>query len=112
MDTQPVARRPHVRLGGRAVGALGEDEWLETVAAVDAQVERAIDAGLFELRQEERFALVHAFDSGPECLEEVGTWVGTRVPSAVADALCGTPEPATVEQEIRLRLLRRPEDPR
>jgi hypothetical protein len=107
VDTQPVGLRMPVRVEGEPVGELEEDVWLETVAAVDARVEEAIDAHLFELRHEERYTVVHSFDSGSEALEEATRWEGTRIPPDVEehlDAACGGVE---IEVEVRLRLLRR-----
>ena len=68
VDTQPVSLRLPVTLGGEPIGELEDDEWLEIVAAVDAEVEKALTAGLFELRHEERYSVVHEFGSGDECL--------------------------------------------
>jgi len=94
-----------VRVGGEPAGELEEDEWLETVAAVDAGLEATIDSGLFELQHEERYALVHSFDSGSEALEEASSWAGTRVPKAVEERLEVTQLSVEIEVEIRLRLL-------
>jgi hypothetical protein len=105
VDTQPVGLRLPVRVEGEPAGELEEDEWLETVAAVDACVEKAIAAGLFDLRQEERYAVVHSFDSGSEALEEAGKWAGTRIPRAVVNRLEATSGSVEIELEIRLRLL-------
>ena len=107
VDTQPVGPRILVRVGDEPAGELEEDEWLETVAAVDAGVEEAIDAGLFELQHEERYALVHSFDSGSEALEEASSWAGTRIPKEVAERLEATHGSVEIEVEIRLRLLAR-----
>jgi hypothetical protein len=107
IDTQPVGLRMPVRVEGEPAGELEEDDWLETVAAVEARVDEAIDAHLFELRHEERYAIVHRFDSGSEALEETTKWQGTRIPPDVVerlDAACGWVE---IEVEVRLRLLRR-----
>jgi hypothetical protein len=107
VDTQPVAPLLPVALGGDPVGELDDEEWLETIAAVDAETDKTLEAGLFELRREERYAVVHEFGSGGECLEEVAKWAGTRIPAEVAARLEDGTGPATVEQEVRLRLLLR-----
>jgi hypothetical protein len=107
IDTQPVGSRMLVRVEDEPAGELEEDEWLEKVAAVDAGLEEAIDAGLFELKHEERYALVHSFDSGSEALEEASSWVGTRIPKAVAERLEVAHGSVEIEVEIRLRLLAR-----
>jgi hypothetical protein len=46
-----------------------------------------------------------SFDSGPECVEEVREWGGTKVPKALAAKLRAARPPITLEQEVRLRLL-------
>ena len=108
VDTQPVSPRLPVTLGGEPVGELDDDEWLETVAAVDRETDEALAAGLFELRHEERYTVVHAFGSGEECLQVVGSWAGTTVPPEVASLLeRGGSGRVTVEQDTRLRLIAR-----
>lgn len=103
VDTVPVSLRLPVALDGRLVGELDDDEWLETVAAVDGEVEKAVAAGLFELSHEERYGIVHEFGSGDECLEVVGSWGGTSIPADVAARLEGAGR-TTVEHDVRLRL--------
>ena len=107
VDTQPVSLRLPVALDGEPIGELEDDEWLETVAAVDAEVERTLAAGLFKLRHEERYAIVHEFGSGKECLDVVGSWAGTEVPAGVTTRLEHASGQATVEHDVRLRLLDR-----
>jgi hypothetical protein len=107
VDTQPVSLRLPVSLDGEPIGELEDDEWLEIVAAVDAELERALAAGLFELRHEERYGIVHEFGSGRECLDVVAGWVGTTVPEHVAACLERRNAWVTVDQETRLRLLDR-----
>jgi hypothetical protein len=107
VDTVPVSLRLPVALAGGPIGELEDDEWLETVAAVDDKVEETVAAGLFELRHEERYAIVHEFGSGDECLEVVGTWAGTTVPDSIAARLEHSPARVTVEHDVRLRLFRR-----
>lgn len=107
VDTQPVSARLPVALDGEPVGELEDDEWLETVAAVDAELEKALAAGLFALRHEERYAIVHEFGSGDECLEVVGSWAGTEVPAEVTASLQHVSARTTVEHDVRLRLLGR-----
>ena len=49
VDTQPVSLRLPVALDGEPIGELEDDEWLETVAAVDGEAQKTLAAGLFEL---------------------------------------------------------------
>ena len=105
VDTQPVSLRLPVTLGGEPIGDLENEEWLETVATVDAEIDEAVAGGLFELRHEERYRVVHAFGSGSECLDEVSAWAGTAVPDDIAARLAQGAGTATVEHDVRLRLL-------
>lgn len=107
VDTQPVARLLPIAQGGAPIGELDDEEWLETIAAVDAETDKALTADLFELRHEECYIVVHEFGSGRECLEVVAKWAGTRIPAEVAASLEDGSGRATVEQETRLRLLLR-----
>jgi hypothetical protein len=107
VDTQPVGLRLPVRVEGEPVGELEEDDWLETVATVDARVEQALEAHLFELRHEERYPVVHSFDSGSEALEEASKWEGTRIPPDVMERLDAAQGQVEIEVGIRLRLLAR-----
>lgn len=104
VDTVPVSLRLPVVLEDERIGELRDDEWLETVAAVDRELEKVVAAGLFELRHEERYCIVHEFGSGDECLEVVGSWGGTSVPADVEARLEHAPGRTTVEHDVRLRL--------
>lgn len=83
-------------------------KWLKTIQSVDELVAETIGAGLYELQHESRFVVTDTYDDGPECLEIVGGWQGTRVPYDVSTRLAATTYPVTVQQEVRLRLLRAP----
>jgi hypothetical protein len=107
VDTQPVSARPPVASDGVTLGSLDMRDWLETIQAVDELVAETIRGGLYELQHESRFVVTDTFDDGSECLEIVGGWRGTRVPDSVSTRLATTTSQLTVQQEIRLRLLRR-----
>jgi hypothetical protein len=107
VDTQPVSPRLPVAVDGEPIGDLDDEEWLETVAAVDAELDKTLAAGLFELRHEEHYTVVHEFGSGAECLDVVAGWAGTSVPEEVAARLARGKTRTTVEQRTRLRLLDR-----
>jgi hypothetical protein len=108
VDTQPLSPRPAVFAAGERIGSLDMREWARTIASVDAEIERALEEGLAVLQGEARFMVTDSFDSGPECVEEVREWGGTKVPKALAAKLRAAPPPITLEQEVRLRLLARP----
>ena len=105
IDTQPVSPRPAVFIAGKPIGSLDLREWELTIAAVDAEIERALGDGVFTLEAEERITVTDFFDSGSECLGEVQEWAGTRVPKALEAKIRAATAPVTVEQEVRLRLL-------
>lgn len=68
-STQPDSLRLPVTLDGQPIGEPEDDEWLETAAAVDTELVKARAAGLFRLRHEERYIVLHEFGSGDECLD-------------------------------------------
>ena len=106
VDTQPVSARPDVASDSAKLGTLDMRDWLDTIHAVDERVRYAIEDGLYELRHESRFTVTDSFDNGPECLETVSGWRGTRVPpSGAATRSCNVSGDG--EQQVRLRLLRR-----
>jgi hypothetical protein len=107
VDTQPVSARPPVTSGGAELGTLDMRDWRDTIHGVDELVAETIAGGLYELRYESRFVVTDAYDNGAECLQTVSNWAGTRVPSEVTQRLAAAMSPVTVEQEVRLRLLRR-----
>jgi hypothetical protein len=108
VDTQPVSASPPVAFNGGELGSLDMHQWLDTIHAVDELVTAAIEDGLYELRHESRFIVTDSFDSGPECFETVSNWRGTRVPPDLRRRLAvAVTSPVAVEQEVRLRLLRR-----
>jgi hypothetical protein len=107
VDTQPVSARPPVTSEAAKLGTLDMRDWIATIHAVDELVAQTIAGGLYELQHESRFVVTDAYDNGPECLDTVGNWSGTRVPSEVTRRLAAATSPVTVEQEVRLRLLRR-----
>jgi hypothetical protein len=107
VDTQPMSARPPVASAGAELGTLDMRDWLDTIHAVDELVAETIAAGHYELEQESRFVVTDNYDNGPECLEIVAGWRGTRVPPALSQRLAVATRTVTVEQEVRLRLLRR-----
>ena len=115
-DGQIRLERRDVEIGGRG---LRELRWSAAdggrhcrgnqplAGRADAEVERTLAAGLFKLRHEERYAIVHEFGSGKECLDVVGSWAGTEVPAGVTARLEHASGQATVEHDVRLRLFDR-----
>lgn len=106
VDTQPVSPHPRVAADGAELGKLDMREWIDTIDAVDELVAEAVGAGLYEAQHEERFTVTDTFDNGQECLETASSWRQTRIPPSLASLLSTTHATTTVEQEVRLRLLR------
>ena len=107
VDTQPVSASPSVTLEGGELGLLDMREWLGTIHAVDERFAETIAAGLYELEHESWFVVTDTYDNGPECLDIVSGWRGTRIPSEMTQRLAAATSRASVQQEVRLRLLRR-----
>lgn len=107
VDTQPVSARPPVAADGVTLGTLDMREWFDTIQAVDELIAETLTAGLYELQHESRFVVTDTYDDGPECLEIVGGWQGTRIPVSVSTGLAAATSQVSVQQEVRLRLLRR-----
>jgi hypothetical protein len=106
VDTQPVGPQPRVTINGVEAGSLDMLEWMNTIAAVDSRVAELVEDGLFEIQQEDAVVVTDSFDNGDECLATVATWRDTSVPSCLARRLNAAQAAVTVEQDVRLRLLR------
>ena len=106
VDTQPLSPAPPVEVDGRAVGTLDMRAWAATIDAVDRRTQQVVADGLLGLEHEERLVVTDLYDSGPEFLELVEGWKGTRVPGSLRDRLTGAGEPVALHQDVRLRLYR------
>ena len=107
VDTQPIGLHPRVAANGHELGTLDMHEWIETIHAVDERVGETIAAGLFEQTDERTLVIRSTFDDGPDCLEIIATWRGTRVAQPLADRLAAVGGQVTVDQQVRLRVFRR-----
>ena len=107
VDTQPISAHPLVTSNGAELGALDMREWIETILAVDERVNEVIVTGLYDVTDERELVVTSIFDDGPECLEIAGAWRGTHVLRPLADRLAVTRDHVALEQQVRLRLLRR-----
>lgn len=106
IDTQPVSSNPPVSSVGYELGKLDMREWLETIRAVDRRVAEPIQAGLYSLEHEESFGVTDTWESGPECVETIANWQGTRIAAELEARIRGAPEELRLDQVVRLRLLR------
>jgi hypothetical protein len=106
VDTQPISPRPWVKNSSGRLGTLDMREWLDTIEAVDALVAETVRGGLYSIDRERRLIVTDSWDSGSECVATVTGWQGTRVSSDLAHRIAASPAPVTVEQEVRLRVLR------
>ena len=107
VDTQPVSASPAVTSDDGELGSLDMDEWVGTIHAVDERTAETIADGLYELEHESWFVVSDTYDNGPECLDIVSGWRGTHVPLDVSQQLAAATSRVSVQQEVRLRLLRR-----
>jgi hypothetical protein len=106
IDTQPVSPDPPVAADGHPLGRADMRDWLRTIEAVDALVAHSVDAGFYSIEREQRFIVTDGWDSGAECAEMIAGWQGTRLPSALRKRIVAASPPLTVDQEVRLRVLR------
>lgn len=107
VDTQPIASHLRVTANGAALGTVDMRAWIETIQAVDERIDETIATGLYEPVAERNLVVASMFDDGPECLAITGAWRGARVPKRLADRLADLPDPVAVEQQVRVRVLRR-----
>lgn len=105
VDTQPISARPPVEAGGAVIGTLDMSAWRRTIDVIDRLMREVIDEGLYAPTTERRFIVTDTYDSGAELVEAVSSWQGTRVSGALARRARAAPPPATVHQEVRLRVL-------
>ena len=94
-------------LDGGELGSLDMHDWLDAIHAVDERFAETLAAGLYELEHESSFIVTDTYDNGPECLDIVSGWRGTRVPLGLSQQLAAATSRVSVQQEVRLRLLRR-----
>jgi hypothetical protein len=106
VDTQPVSARPTVASDGTRLGTLDMREWRATIDAVEQQIQGVLADGLFTIGQERALVVTETFDNGPELVETVSGWQGTKIPRHFGRAVAAAAPPLTVEQDVRLRLLR------
>jgi hypothetical protein len=106
VDTQPISPRPLVLSDGNRLGLLDMREWRATVDAVEEQVQRVLDDGLFTIEAERSLVVSETFDNGPELVETASGWQGTKISRHVARRVAVAPPPLNVDQDVRLRVLR------
>jgi hypothetical protein len=106
LDTQPISAHPPVTAAGRELGTLDMRAWGTTIEAIDRLVTQTIDDGLFALDAEHRFVVTDTFDDGREFVEEASGWQGTRIPHVLERRAIVAPPPISLDQEVRLRVLR------
>ena len=106
VDTQPVSAHPPVNAAGEELGTLDMRAWAQTIEEIDELTFKVVDAGLFAVEHEREIVVTDTYDTGPEFLATVGNWQGTRIPPALAERLHAIPAPVSVDQTVRLRVLR------
>lgn len=106
VDTQPLSPRPPVLAGDEHLGTLDMRAWRATIGSVDDRVAQVVADRLFAIERETRFVVVDTYDNGPELVDTVSGWQGTRISQALAGRVTRARPPITVHQDVRLRLLR------
>jgi hypothetical protein len=109
IDTQPTSAHPPVEAGGAGLGTLDMRDWRRQIDTIDALTRQVLEAGLYAVEVERHVTVSDVYDTGAECAEVVGQWKGTRVPPSLARRLRSVSAPASVHQQVRLRVLRRRE---
>ena len=106
IDTQPISPRPVAASDGARLGTLDMREWRATIDAVEDEVQRALADELFTIERERSLIVIETFDNGPELVETVSRWRGTKISRRLARTASAASPPLTVHQEVRLRVLR------
>jgi hypothetical protein len=106
VDTQPISARPPVTSGDTRLGTLDMQAWRATIDAVDEQLAKVVADGLYVLEDERSIVVTDTYDNGPELVEAVSGWQGTRISPRLSRAATAAAPPLLVHQEVRLRLLR------
>ena len=107
VDTQPISPRPVVEADGKRLGTLDMRDWRATIDAIEQQVQSVLADGLFTIEEERSLVVAETFDNGPELVETVSRWQGTKISRHLGRTAAAAAPPLTVEQEVRLRVLRR-----
>ena len=107
VDTQPISAHPRVTAADVDLGPLDMRDWVDTIRAVDECLDETITGGLSDLRHEQHFVVTDSFYDGRACLDSVSSRRETSVPPSLAFRLEAVHAPVSVEQEVRLRLVRR-----
>lgn len=107
IDTQPIGPQPRVTANGHELGTLDMRDCVETIHAVDEQLAETIADRLYETIVERTLVVRSTFDDGPDCVEITSAWQGARVPHRIAARLATMRSPVALDQQVRLRVLRR-----
>jgi hypothetical protein len=73
---------------------------------VAALVDETIAKGLFAEEAERRYEILETFDDGKELVETVGEWTGTNISQILAARVERATPPLTIQESVRLRILR------
>ena len=89
------------------VGALDMSAWSDTIAAIDREIMRVVERGLFEVAAERVVVVTDVYDDLAELIAEAGAWVGTAVPVGLSRRAAAERGPVRLHQDVRVRLLTR-----
>jgi hypothetical protein len=107
LDTQPISAEPPIFGDDGQLGTLDMREWAGTIAAVDDQIVRAVEQGLFSIDDERHIVVTDAYDDLAELVRVTGDWEGTSIPSELAKRAAQQRGPVELRQDVRIRVLHR-----
>jgi hypothetical protein len=107
IDSQPVTAAPAVVGEAGQLGALDMSDWSSTIAAVDGEISRTIESGLFEVAAERMVVVTDIYDDLAELVAEAEAWAGTAVPADLVRRAATEAGPVQLHQDVRVRLFAR-----
>jgi hypothetical protein len=105
IDTQPVGVHPPVVGEDGPLGTLDMREWAKTIAAIDGEMIKTVEAGRFSVTAERYVVVVDVYDDLRELVEMAGEYAGTSVPPALARKVATTSGEVELHQDVRVRVL-------
>ena len=105
VDSQPVGVRPPVVGEGGTLGHLDMRQWATTIAEIDAEIVKTVEAGLFSVAADEHIVVTDVYDELAELVEMAAEFAGTTVPQALARQAATTTGEVRLHQDVRLRVL-------
>lgn len=106
IETHSVPPAGPVVADGAVLGRLDLDEFFAGVAAMEREVERALEQRLLRLRRTLQLTIHERFATGDDFVADASGWAGTRVPPALERAARSTSGEVVVAHNLALRSFR------